>query len=135
MKASLNVFFAVLVALLFALPTQVMAQEVKLPDQVVSLFTELGAGLEAAGTDCDKVAVAITTWSNKNADTMKTLGKKMEEGPELSPEEQVKLEEKLAPAMEKLFGAAMQCAEHEGTQKAFEAMDKLMGGAEAAPQP
>lgn len=135
MKPSLKIFFAVLVALLFVLPTQAMAQDVNLPDQVVALFTELGTGLEAAGTDCDKVAAAITAWSNKNAETMKTLGKQMEEGPELSPEDQVKLEEKLAPAMEKLFGAAMQCAEHEGTQQAFEAMDKMMGGSsEPAPK-
>lgn len=103
-------------------------------ERLVELFTELGDAVGVAGTDCAKVATAITDWSTKNGPELKTLATSFDAKKDTFTEEESKaLEAKIMPATEKLMGAAMQCADNEAVQKAFETMDAAMNGSAEAP--
>ena len=133
-RRSLLSSVALVLALVLALPASAHAELPASATRTIDLLGELGGGLQAAGTDCDKAAAAITAWASKNSPEMQELAPKMDALQATLTEVQMKeIEGRLQVVMEQVVNTAMQCAGHAGVEQAFASLDQAMGSGQAAP--
>jgi len=92
-------------------------------ERLASIYLELGARVETAGADCNKVAAEIIWWTEARREKITELQKLIDAA---GPDEQKRLvpylEARLKLAADKVRAGQSRCAEHEGV---FDAVSKL----------
>lgn len=93
-------------------------------DKVVAMMGQMGAAVETAGEDCDKMGTQLQKWADDNKAFM-AWAKEQDKDPAKKKEFDEKCKGKLEPAMEKMgpmMAGAAKCAENAKVKAAMESM-------------
>ena len=98
-------------------------------ERVVFVLAELATSLDAAGEECDRVAVVVRDWTAAHSAELPALAKETDARVgTLGPAASQRFDASIATSMESIFTAAMVCSEHAETGDALDALDRVMRG-------
>lgn len=134
---------AIAFALVVCTPVWAVADDVAPPERLIVLLGELAGDLESAGADvdggpddpvdCDAVAGALDTWTQSHAVELGQLVGSVDRYLDALPRTEIRaLETRMAPYVDAVVVAAIDCAAHDGTMAALESMEDVLTPGSAA---